>query len=480
MLWQAQCPVAYHRDHRDWESAIMRHIRGKSIRASGYHAPVYGEVEKFDDALFVIDEDGSISAVLRPDDAGYSERLDEARSNGTLLEMPAGSVLLPGFVDLHIHAPQYPQLGNALDVPLEVWLQTYTFPLEARYSDIAFARRSYTMLVDDLLASGTTTAVYYGTIHDDANRLLADICIGKGQRALVGRVAMDNPAECPDYYRDPNVEAAVAGTAALIEHIRQHPDNGEGRVKPIVTPRFIPSCTDELLTELGALASQHDCHTQTHCSESDWEHGYVLDRHGMSDTESLDSFGLLRPGTVLAHANFISASDMEKIKLRQSAVAHCPLSNIYFSDAVFPLKAAMQKGLRVGLGTDISGGPSASMFDTVRSTVSSARQLERGTDPTLPREKRSTQGDVRIDFREAFHLATAGGGAAVGLPVGVFAPGYQFDAIVVDPEAKLGTIRLWRDLYEGDDLLQTILFTASRANIASVWVAGNTVSEIAA
>ncbi|RLQ88528.1 guanine deaminase [Notoacmeibacter ruber] len=450
----------------------MNNLRGKTLRATGFHAPVCGEIDHFDDSLIRIGADGMIEAVLRSGDDAYEETLRSARQSESLVDLPDDAILLPGFVDLHIHAPQYPQLGNALDVPLEVWLQTYTFPLEARYADLAFARRSYTVLVDDLLASGTTTAVYFGTIHDDANRLLADLCIEKGQRAFVGRVAMDNPEECPDFYRDAGVAEALTGTAGLIEHIRSHPDNKDERVRPIVTPRFIPSCTDELLGELGALAAAHDCTTQTHCSESDWQHGYVLERHGMTDTESLDRFGLLRSGTVLAHGNFISESDMEKIKVRQSAIAHCALSNIYFSDAVFPLKSALQKGLRVGLGTDISGGPSASMFDSVRSTVSSARLLERGTDPALSREERSRRGDVRIDFREAFHLATAGGGHAVGLPVGSFEVGQQFDAILVDPDAPRGTIRLWPDLYEGDQILQTILFNASRANIASVWVGG--------
>ncbi|WP_114389541.1 guanine deaminase [Notoacmeibacter marinus] len=450
----------------------MNSLKGKTLRATGFHAPVCGEVDSFADGLIAIDGNGVIEAVHRPGEPDYDKALRAATEGGALVDLPDGAILLPGFVDLHIHAPQYPQLGNALDVPLEVWLQSHTFPLEARYADLAFARRSYTVLVDDLLASGTTTAVYYGTIHDEANRLLADLCIEKGQRAFVGKVAMDNPAECPDYYRDESVDAALKATTGLIDHIRSHPDNEDSLVRPIVTPRFIPSCTDDLLAELGALAKEHDCHTQTHCSESDWEHGYVIERHGMSDTESLDRFGLLRAGTVLAHGNFLSASDMEVIEVRQSAVAHCPLSNIYFSDAVFPLKAALRKGLRVGLGTDISGGPSASMFDSVRSTVSSARQLERGTDPSLGRDERSTQGDVRIDFREAFHLATAGGGAAVGLPVGAFAPGFQFDAILIDPEAASGTIRLWPELYEGDQVLQTILFTASRANIASVWVGG--------
>jgi len=451
---------------------VTQSARGKLVRASGFHAPVCGEVECLTDVLIAVGTDGVITDVVRPGESRYDEMLAAAQSVGSLVDLPEGTWLLPGFVDLHIHAPQYPQLGNALDVPLEVWLQKYTFPIEARYADIAFARRAYTMLVDDLLACGTTTAVYYGTVHDEANRLLADICVAKGQRALIGKVAMDNADECPDYYRDESVADAVAGTVGLIEHIRSHPDNGENRVLPVVTPRFIPSCTDDLLTELGAIAGAHDCHVQTHCSESDWEHGYVKARHGVSDTESLDRFGLLRRGSVLGHANFISALDMEKIRLREAAVAHCPLSNSYFAGAVFPLKTALEKGVHVGLGTDISGGPAGSMLESARSAITASRMLESGTDPDLAPPQRSNQGDVRIDFRTAFHLATAGGGEALGLPVGRFARGYHFDAVLIDPQAPLGSIRLWPELHQGDEILQKIIYTASRLNIVQTWVGG--------
>jgi guanine deaminase len=175
---------------------------------------------------------------------------------------------------------------------------------------------------------------------------------------------------------------------------------------------------------------------------------------------------------VLGHANFISASDMERIRVREAAVAHCPLSNAYFAGAVFPLKTALDKGLHVGLGTDISGGPAGSILDTARSAIMVSRMLESGTDPDLEPDRRSAHSDTRIDFRTAFHLATAGGGAALGLPVGLFAPGYHFDAVLVDPNAPLGSLRLWPELHEGDAILQKIVNTASRPNITRVWIGG--------
>ncbi|WP_047457935.1 guanine deaminase [Rhizobium rhizogenes] len=450
-------------------------LRGKTLSASGFHSPERGTIDVLDDVLIEIDADGAIAAVHRHGDPNYRTIRDAREASGELVILPTGAYILPGFVDLHVHAPQYPQLGDALDVPLEVWLQKYTFPLEARYQDAAFARRVYGLLVEDLLANGTTTALYFATIHQEATRVLVDTCLEKGQRALIGKVAMDNAEECPDYYRDLSPEEALDGTRALIDYVRGHPDNHEGRVLPVVTPRFIPSCTDATLEGLGAIAKECGCHVQTHCSESDWAHGYVLTRHGMTDTDSLDHFGLLGRKTVLAHANFLTAKDMETIKAREAAVAHCPLSNAYFANAVFPLRAALEKGLHVGLGTDISGGPSASMLENARGAILVSRMLQSGVDPNLPAAARSTFGPAQIDFRDAFYIATSGGGIALDLPIGQFAPGYQFDAVLIDTEAKKGTVRLFEDRDEGEGILQKIIYTASKPNLTTTWVGGRKV-----
>lgn len=448
----------------------MRDLRNKVLLASGFHAPVSGEIEVLRDSLFVIDPEGVIVSVLQPDDVDYPVQKAKAEEEARLCRLPAGHILLPGFVDCHVHAPQYPQLGTALDVPLETWLHTYTFPLEARYADLAFARRAYRLLVEDLLANGTTTALYFATIHQDATRLLVDICLEMGQRALIGKVAMDNPDECPDYYRDVSPDAALQGTQALIDYVRAHPDNTAATVLPVVTPRFIPACTDATLDGLGQLARDCGCHVQTHCSESDWEHGYVLSRHGMTDTMSLDRFGLLTRRSMLAHSNLLTQNDMELIRIRQAAIAHCPLSNAYFAGAVFPLRAALEKGLHVGLGSDISGGPSASLLENMRAAILVSRLLETGVDPDLPASQRASGAKARIDFRHAFHMATAGGGKALDLPVGQFTPGYRFDAITIDPDAKGGSLSLFDGDAGGEAALQKIVFTASRANIAAVYV----------
>lgn len=451
--------------------------RGRTIRGRFIHAPRPDGIEILSDALVAVDERGTISAVSTPADSGHAERLSAAREVGTLVELPRRASVLPGFVDLHIHAPQYPQLGKALDVPLEIWLYRYTFPLEARYADLAFAERSYRLLVGDLLAGGTTTALYFATLHGEATLLLAAICLELGQRALVGKVAMDHPDNCPAFYRDADADAAIEGTRALIREVGRLEGN-DGLVHAVATPRFIPACTDALLEGLGALVGECGCHVQTHCSESDWAHGYVLARHGRTDAEMLDRFGLLTRRTVLAHSNFLTPQDMNRVAARGAAVAHCPLSNAYFANSVFPLRAALARGVRVGLGTDISGGPISSMLDAQRMAIAASRMLETGVDPDVPAERRGRPGS-RIDVPLAFHLATAGGADALDLPVGSFAAGRQFDAILVDPDAPGSTLRLFDDVDGEEDYLEKIVHTATRANLATVWVAGRPVAGAA-
>jgi len=440
------------------------------------HTPRRGAVEIVEGALVEVGRDGVIERVTAPQAGDFAQRLAAAQGAGTLLALRPSQVLLPGLVDLHIHAPQWPQAGTALHLPLDEWLQQHTFPLESRYADVVFARRIYAGLVDDLLANGTTTAVYFATIHLQSTVALAEICRDKGQRALIGRVAMDDPGQCPDYYRDASAGSGIAETAAFIAAVRGLDGNGANLVRPVVTPRFIPSCSDALLEGLGLLAAESQCHIQTHCSESDWQHAHVLARHGRSDTASLDRFSLLSRHTILAHGNFLSESDMDVIGARGSGVAHCPLSNFYLSNAVFPLRRALDKHLHVGLGTDIAGGHSPSMLDACRYGLIASRALEEGTDPGRSPAERGRPGS-RIDFIEAFWLATAGGAEALDLPIGRIEPGCRFDALLLDTGMADSNLRVFSDSDSAEDVFQKIVYNAARANIRKVWVEGRLVVD---
>ena len=449
---------------------------GFALRGTFMHAPRRGEIEIMEDAVVSVDAAGTIDAVHHPGEAGHTAAVGDGRRRGTLVEFGEGQYILPGLVDLHIHAPQWPQLGKALHLPLDQWLLQCTFPMEAKYADRVHAEQVYTSLVDTLLANGTTTAVYFATVHVESTMRLADICLAKGQRGLVGKVAMDDPDQCPDYYRDASATAAIEGTRDLIAYVQALPDNEAGLVRPVITPRFIPSCTDRLLEGLGALAEETACHVQTHCSEGDWEHAFVLERLGRTDTHALHDFGLLRPNTILAHSNFITDEDMDLIGRVRAGIAHCPLANLYFSNAVFPLRAALDKGLQIGLGSDISGGASPSILDNCRHAITASRALEDGVDPALDAADRGRPMS-RIDFRIAFWMATAGGAAALNLPVGRFAPDCCFDAVLVDTRRHDSNLMVWQDDDSLEDVLQKIIYNAGRDDIRKVWVNGHLVTD---
>lgn len=433
-------------------------------------APVRGHVRVRERALLSLGPDGAIAEILAPDDPDYVRRA----ASPAVRRFGPSDYLLPGFVDLHVHAPQWPQAGKALDKPLEEWLFTYTFPLEARFADSGFAERVYAHLVSTLLANGTTTAMYYASTHVPASVTLARICLAQGQRAYVGRVAMDCPEMTASFYRDAD---ARAGIDASLEHILavRALDAGGGLVFPVVTPRFIPSCTDALLEGLGRLAQDMDLHVQTHCSEGDWEHAFVIERMGDSDTRALDRLGLLKRGTVLAHANFLSDADKALIVARKAAIAHCPLANLFFSNAVMPVAEALDMGLSVGLGTDIAGGAKAGLFDAARYAMAAAAALNDGVDPALPPGQRGGRKGARYDWRTAFWMATAGGAHALGANTGVFDVGREFDAIRVAANRPDADLAVWEGLDGPDDAAQKILQTMERPNVREVWVRGRRV-----
>ncbi len=445
-----------------------------AVAGTALHTPRCGEIEFLQDALIVIDQPGFIQSILTPTDSHYEQLKNDLKDDDKLLELSNNEYLLPGLIDLHIHAPQWPQMGKALHLPLYDWLHTCTFPLEAKYADVTFAEVVYRSLVDTLLSNGTTTAVYFGTIHLDATKLLADICVELGQRALVGRVSMDNEDQCPDYYRDLSAAKSIEDTREFIEYLRGQ-SSGAGIVLPAITPRFIPSCSDEALAGHGELAEEYDCHIQTHCSEDNWSHDYGVSRFGKTDTESLLEFGLLTDKTVLAHCNFINPRDMMTIRSAQTAIAHCPLSNFLFSNAVLPVRQLLDKGVKVGLGTDVSGGAHVSIYDSCCQAIVASRALQEGVNANLPPEDRGL-ADASINFKEAFWMATAGGGEALGFKVGRFSEGYCFDAMVIDAAATDSNLVIWRDMDSLEDVLQKIVYNARRPNVRTVWVQGDIVA----
>ena len=442
----------------------------KIIKASFFHSPTYGDIEFLEHAILLVSDNGIISEIIRKEDENYQQILNQYSRESNFIDFK-DKVLLPGFIDLHIHAPQWPQAGLALDDELSHWLNSFTFPLESKYKDINYAREVYTNLVKKLLANGTTSAMYFGTIHNESTLELAKICANLGQRGFVGKVVMDDETMNPDFYRDNSTKEAIENTERFINDVQKLSKNVPQGVYPVITPRFVPSCTDNALLELGKLAKKYNCYVQSHCSESDWEHNFVLERFGKRDSEVLDHFGLLTDKSIMAHGNFINIEDADIFKKNKSSVCHCPISNSYFANAVLPVNKLKKQGLNICLGTDISGGFSPSLYDNIKHTVMASRMLNDGVDNSLEANYRGNN-DSKVSVFEAFYLATTGGGEALKLPLGLFKEGYICDFQVIDINTSTNKLPNYLDNEEDKHLLQKILYLSTSENIREVWVQG--------
>lgn len=441
-----------------------------------FHAPVYGEIDYLPQALVCVNSRGIIEEVIPVTDTRYKSVLAEAEQQLTIHKFAEDQYILPGFVDLHVHAPQWPQAGVALDAPLNVWLDECTFPLEASYQEVAFAEVVYKDLIQQLLSRGTTTVLYFATVHKEASLALARLCGELGQRGLVGKVVMDHPTMTPEFYRDETAQQAITETEAFIKEVQAMSSDYIQGVYPVVTPRFVPSCSDEALAGLGQLAKMYDVHVQSHCSEGDWEHQHVFERFGRRDTEVLEGFGLLGEKSVMAHCNFLNEEDGAIFQKTKTAVAHCPISNAYFANSVLPVQRLHEQGVTVGLGTDISGGFSPSLYENIRQVVMSSRMLEEGVDTQKVAAERGV-GNGRLTVLEAFYLATTAGGEALSLPIGTFAKGQVFDAQVIQPDIASNPLPNFGKFQQPEQLLAKIIYLADQSNIRSVWVQGQQVHQ---
>ncbi|MGI2259116.1 guanine deaminase [Shewanella sp. GXUN23E] len=438
-----------------------------------FHTPVKGDFQYLPKALVCIDSQGNILSVTTAGDGQFETNIQQLDQAGKLTRLTDSQYLMPGMVDLHVHAPQWPQAGKGLDLPLYDWLQDYTFPLEAKFADNNFATPMYQAAVSTLLANGTTSAVYFATIHNQASLTLAKTCLALGQRGFVGKINMDDASQCPDYYVEKTAQG-LADTEQFIQDVLALPGNEQRLVSPVVTPRFVPSCTREMLEGLGQLTAKYSCHVQTHCSESDWARDYSLEHYGKSDVAIYQEMGLLTRRTILAHSIFLSDEDCRAIKQAGASIAHCPLSNMYFANAAMKTREILDQDLHAGLGTDISGAPVPSVFHTCLDAVNHSRVREDGTNTQLAASQRGESGS-RISFLEAYWMATVGGGLAIDTKVGLFTPGYAFDALIIDTCAPDSDIFIIDQLDTPRDKLEKIITLNRRSNVRKVWIQGKQV-----
>ena len=349
-------------------------------------------------------------------------------------------LILPGFNDLHVHAPQFPNRGMGMDKELLPWLNAYTFPQEAKFEDVAYARRVYRRFVRELWRVGTTRAAVFATIHTPSAGILAEQMERAGLGGYVGKVNMDrnSPPALTEL-----TDASLANTIRFIEGL----ENRTRRVRPILTPRFVPSCTEALLRGLGRLAEEHGLPVQSHLSENEEEIAWVRELHPQCrDYASVyDAFGLFgQTPTVMAHCIHVTDDEIALMKRRGVYAAHCPTSNLNLSSGIAPMRRFLDEGLNVGLGSDVAGGHTLSMMDVMASAVQSSKVRWKYVDGKAP-----------LTTAEVFYLATKGSGAFFG-QVGSFESGYAMDCLVVD-DSRLGDEprsieeRLERFIYLGDN-----------------------------
>jgi len=389
--------------------------------------------------------------------------------------LPPDSFLMPGLIDAHIHAPQYAFAGIGTNRPLLDWLNEYTFPFESRCAEPSWANRVFNGVVRRSLRSGTTTAVYFATIHNPASLLLAEICRQRGQRAFVGKVSMDRNS--PDFYVEESSDAALAAARAFVEKMETGGPAADPLVQPIVTPRFVPSCTSQTLSGLAALASEKDLLVQSHASENLSECDWVKSLHpeARDYTDAYAKHNLLTRKTLLAHVIHVTDEELDEYAKAGTTAVHCPLSNFTLTSGVCPVRRLMAHGVRVALGTDVSGGASASMFDAMRQAVIAsqvafirAQEAEKKPEGGLP---------APLGWKEVLYMATRAGAEALCLEnkIGAIEPGFAFDALVVDPNAEDSPFDLfgWE---KPEQVAEKFIMAGDDRNVTAVFVNGKCVS----
>ena len=326
----------------------------------------------------------------------------------------SGMLIVPACVDLHVHAPQYAFRGMGMELELIDWLNTYTFPEEAKYADVDYALRSYRLFTDDLEASPSCRAVIFGTIHTSGDLVLTDLLKAKKMPCLVGKVNMDRNS--PDYLCE-TAESSFTATEVFVDALKN-----DDTVAPIITPRFVPSCTSALMEKLGKLVAARQLPVQSHLSENKKEIAWVKELHPecKNYAEVYDRYGLLTDKTILAHCVHPTDEEIELLIRRGTYIAHCPESNINLTSGIAPIARLLDAGVHVGLGSDIAAGSQLSLFKAMMSALQVSKM-----------RRYFYEGERTLSVSEVLYLGTKGGGSFFG-DTGSFEKNFWFDAVVID------------------------------------------------
>ncbi|MCB0278977.1 MAG: guanine deaminase [Calditrichaeota bacterium] len=343
-----------------------------------------------------------------------------------------GSKLIcPGLIDLHTHLPQLPIIGQGREHLLD-WLNHFTYPAEAHFSDPAAAKSASELFFQELIANGTTFAAVYPTLHYQASEAAFQSAANAGLRLLMGNVIMTRNA--PDFLAQ-DFEQSKDEAIRLIE--KWHGYDGD-RIQYAFTPRFAVNCTENEMAEIGRFAHHYKTYIQTHLAETPEELEWVkqIFPSSRSYTHLYDSVGLLTDKTLLAHCIYLDDSEVELIAERQSVAVHCPASNRFLQSGIFPFRRREESGIRLGIGTDIAGGYHISMFSEMRDTIETSKMIN------FIDEQQKTSV---LSQSEAFYYATLGAAKSLAMDdqIGTFRPGLDADFLVIDDEG-------WNPFYQRD------------------------------
>lgn len=366
-----------------------------------------------------------------------------------------GKLLIPGLVDLHIHAPQYSFRGLGMDMELLEWLNVNTFPEEAKYRELDYARKAYEIFAENLKKSATTRACIFATVHREATLLLMDLLEEAGLGTMVGKVNMDR--NCPDYLSEGSAKESAAET---VEWIRDVEHKKYKYTSPILTPRFIPSCTDELMENLKKIQLRYSLPVQSHLSENISEIAWVKELCPQAEFygDAYDRFGLFGADapTVMAHCVHSDEREIKRMKENKVFIAHCPESNMNVSSGIAPVRRFLEEGLHVGIGSDVAGGTTENLFTAMAHAIQASKLRWRIQDESLK----------PLKAEEVFYMATKGGGEFFG-KVGSFEEGYEFDVVVLDDS------RLKHPQYlDIQKRLERMIYLADDREIAAKYVGG--------
>lgn len=335
------------------------------------HSRSLAELQVMQQGLLGVDATGRICFVLDLSAVRAEEatvvlnvlRTESAGQPGAPELVELGSrMLIPGFVDAHAHAPQHAFTGTALDLPLLEWLERYTFPHETKFADVKHARKIYSRAVRNHLKHGSTTVSYFATIHNEACKVLVEVCREQGQRAYVGKVNMDRNSP-PTYCEE--TQQSLRDTRGFVDHVL---GLGDPLITPVITPRFVPSCTPTLMRGLAKISDDHQLPLQSHLSENLAECEWVRSLHPdcTSYSDVYDKHGLYTSRSYMAHCVHCARPERDLVLQRGVGIVHCPNSNFTLASGVCNVREWLNEGHKVALGTDVAGGYSPSILNAIR------------------------------------------------------------------------------------------------------------------